>query len=68
MRRLYNPSPELSGHYCIVPRHNERAVLAFQSHEFKRFYPVVAIGEPLDPRLPPWARLSTTPLPHLPNR
>ena len=68
MRRLYNPDPELSGHYWIVPRHEDRAVLAFRTHEFNRFYPVVAIGEPLDPRLPPLARLSTTPLPHLPNR
>ena len=67
MRRLYNPDPELSGNYCVVPRHNERAVLAFKSHEFKRYFPVVAIGPPLAPCLAPFPRLSLKPLPHLPK-
>ena len=67
MRRLYNSGPERSGNYCVVPRYGERAVLAFKVHEFNRYYPVVAIGEPLAPCLAPFARLSTTPLPHLPS-
>ena len=66
MRRLYNPAPELSGHYYVVPRLNCRAVLAFRSIEYKRFYPVQAIGEPLEAWLAPFPRLSPNPLPHLP--
>ena len=65
MRRLYNPAPELSGHYYVVPRHNCRSVLAFRNIEFQRFYPVAAIGEPLEAWLAPWVRLSFTPLPRL---
>ena len=67
MRRLYNQGPELSGHYYVVPRPDCRSVLAFRSIEYQRFYPVLAIGEPLRPNTGGIARLSTTPLPHLPQ-
>ena len=50
----------------MVPRHNCRAVLAFRSIEYERFYPVQAIGEPMQPWLAPFPRLSPNPLPHLP--
>ena len=67
MKRIYNPGPELSGHYYVVPRPDCRAVLAFKSIEYQRFYPVLAIGEPLAAKMAPCARLSPTPLPRLPN-
>ncbi len=58
-------SPERS-HYYVVPRANSRAVLAFHSREYNRFYPVRAIGEPLASWAAPFPRLSSIPLPHLP--
>ena len=67
MRRLYNQGPELSGHYYVVPRPDCRSVLAFKMEEYQRFYPVLAIGEPLRPTMGGFVRLSTTPLPHLPQ-
>ena len=62
MRNLYAPGP--ASRYVIVPRHGERAVLAY-AHQSGRYYPVVAITLPLTAGADPFPRLSPCPLPHI---
>ena len=61
MRNLYAPGP--TSRYAVVPRHGDRAVLAFASTT-GRFFPVVALKLPVLPGMDPFLRLSGVPLPH----
>ena len=61
MRNLYAPGP--GSRYAVVPRHGERAVLAFASTT-GRFFPVVALRLPNAVGRDPFLRLSAVPLPH----
>ena len=62
MRQLYAPGP--ASRYAIVPRHGDRAVLAYAGPS-GRYFPVIALTTPLRPDLDPFPRLSSCPLPHL---
>lgn len=51
---------------CVVPGNKRRAVLAFHSEAFDRYYPVRALGPPNAPGRDPFPRLGGAPLAYLP--